>query len=377
MKVAIYSGILTSNVDSATAFCPTGNCTWPITPSVAVCGSCSTIKYQTICKSDICFYTLPSGNTVNLTNTNLTYDDLSNTANSTDQQAVFQVVSNTQDTYTTTSYNDSLSDRLFIAKFEAFGAPYDPSGIAAISGDDLFSWSNSSTIASECALWMCVQTYNASQVDGIQTESITSEFSDLVGFNVAPHSIDNYTFLQPYSSYTVSSIATDAITGYIQGTDYFDGEIQLEGTSQNPSSDFVQAIWYASADPGGLNAWIQTLARTVTNVIRTRAPQSSGLYNGKAYQLGVRVRWPWVILPTSLVLSSLIILITTIVKTARSPVRAWKSSPLALLFMEVDRDITERATGQANRLNGLQKSTGKIEVMMRTDEQGDWIIKAA
>ena len=310
---------MTPNVDSAAAFCPTGNCTWPITPSVAVCGSCSTIKYQTICKSDICFYTLPSGNIVNLTNTNLTYDDLL----STNQQAVSQVVSNTPDTYTTTSYNDSLSDGLFIAKFEAFGAPYDPSGIAAISGDELLiSWSNSSTIASKCALWMCVQTYNASEVDGKQTESITSEFSDPVGFNVAPHSIDNYPFLQPYSNYTVSSIATDAITGYIQDTGNFDGNVQLEGTSQDPSSDFVQAIWYASADPGGLNTWIQTLARTVTNVIRTRAPQSSGLYNGKAYQLGVRVRWPWVILPTSLVLSSLIILITTIIKTARSPIRS-------------------------------------------------------
>lgn len=275
------------------------------------------------------------------------------------------------------TFSVNLSDRLFIASFEVFGAPYDPNGLAAILVDKLYSWSNSSTIASQCALWMCVQTYNASQVDGNQTESITSEFSDFVGFNVDPHGVENYTFLQPYSNYTVSLIATDAITEYLQDTGYFDGNVQLEGNAQNPSSDFVQAIWYASADPGDLNAWTQTLARSITNVIRTTAPQSSSLYDGKAYQLGIRIRWRWIILPTSLVLSSLIILTTIIIKTVRSPVRAWKSSPLALLFLDVDRDIRKRATGQAGRLNGLQNSTGKIKVTMRTDNQGDWMLKIA
>lgn len=174
MKAAVYNAILTSNVDSPTPRCPTGNCTWPITPSVAVCGDCSPVTYQTTCNPNICYYTMPSGNVVNLTNP----------AHETYYQVVFQVVSNKQDTYTSSSYNGNPTDRLFIAKFEAFGAPYYPNSLAALLGGT-YSWSNSTTIASECALWMCVQTYNASQVDGNQTESITSEFSYFVDFNVS------------------------------------------------------------------------------------------------------------------------------------------------------------------------------------------------
>lgn len=307
---------------------------------------------------------MPSGNVVNLTNP---------TYVATYGQVVFRTVSNQGDTYTSTSYNDSNIDRLFIAKFDVFGAPYDPNATAA----ETYSWPNSSTIASECAIWMCVQTYNASQVDGNQKESITSEFAQFVDFNVDPHDSQNYTFLQPYSNYTVSSTSSNAMTEYLQGTGYFDGSISLPGGGLDPSNDFVQAMWFASANPEDLNAWTQTLARSISNVIRTTTPPSSHLYDGKAYQLGIRVRWPWITLPISLVLSSLIILITTIIKTERSPVAAWKSSPLSLLFMDVDRDIKNRAVGQAGRLDGLQKSTGKIKVVIRTDEQGDWMLKAA
>lgn len=166
------------------------------------------------------------------------------------------------------------------------------------------------------------------------------------------------------------------MTEYIQGAGYFDGNIQVGGGGQLPSSDFVQAIWYASADPGDLNDWTQTLARGITNVIRTTAPQPSGLYDGKAYQLGIRVRWAWIILPASLVLASLIILMSTIIRTRRSRVEGWKSSPLTLLFMEVDGDIRKRASGQAGRRDGLRSSTGRIKVTMRADEHGDWMLKA-
>ena len=366
MKAAIYNSILTSNVDFPPAFCPTGNCTWPITPSVAVCGKCSSIEYQTNCKNEICYYTMPSGNIINLT------DPTSVTSH----QVIFRTVSNQEDTYTSSSYNDSQINRLYIAKFEVFGAPYDRNAIEA-PGDGPFPWPNSSTIASECAIWMCVQSYNASQVDGNQKESITSEFAQFIDFNVDPHDVQNYTFLRPYSNYNINSIASDAMTEYLHETGYFDGSITIGGGGQDPSNDFVQAMWYASANPDDLNAWTQTLARSMTNVIRTTAPPSSSkLYDGKAYQLGIRIRWPWITLPVSLVLSSLMILITSIIKTARSPVEAWKSSPLSLLFMDVDRDIKNRAVGQAGRLDGLRKSTGKVKVAMRIDEQGDWMLKA-
>ena len=89
------------------------------------------------------------------------------------------------------------------------------------------------------------------------------------------------------------------------------------------------------------------------------------------------MRWRWIILPAVLVLSSLLILIVTIVKTARSPVQAWKGSPLALLFTDVDQDIRRRAEGRIDVYQSLEDSVGKIEVMMKNDEHGNWAFKAA
>lgn len=83
------------------------------------------------------------------------------------------------------------------------------------------------------------------------------------------------------------------------------------------------------------------------------------------------------ILPAILVASSLIILIVTITKTVRSPVEAWKGSPLALLFMNVDQDIRESTLGRMDTYDGIQDSVGKTRVMLETDQEGGWTFKAA
>ena len=87
------------------------------------------------------------------------------------------------------------------------------------------------------------------------------------------------------------------------------------------------------------------------------------------------MRWPWIILPVVLVVWSLIILATTMIKTARSPVGAWKGSPLAILFMDVDDQIKKAAIGQLGVHNGLQKSVGRIKVKMEADQEGRWFVK--
>lgn len=87
------------------------------------------------------------------------------------------------------------------------------------------------------------------------------------------------------------------------------------------------------------------------------------------------MRWPWIILPVALVIWSLIILVTTMIKTAKSPVRAWKGSPLAVLFMDVDDQIKETAVAQLDVYNGLQRSVGRMKLKMETDQEGRWHFK--
>jgi hypothetical protein len=45
MIAAMYSGVLTSNIDPVSPSCPSGNCTWPATPTMAVCGECAALDY--------------------------------------------------------------------------------------------------------------------------------------------------------------------------------------------------------------------------------------------------------------------------------------------------------------------------------------------
>jgi len=77
MVAAIYSGILGSQAQPLQAQCPGSRCTWPATPSLAVCGECvpsiDSILGCPLETPGICNYTLPSHGTVLLTdNTNLT-----------------------------------------------------------------------------------------------------------------------------------------------------------------------------------------------------------------------------------------------------------------------------------------------------------------
>ena len=286
--------------------------------------------------------------------------------------------------------NDSS---LYISNFEVVGDVANSSGWASVS------WPNSSTVASECALWMCVQAFEMSMVNANQTQAVQAVMQEFSQFQnkTAVDMIDDgtplyepYTFQdipgtmnpRPEGNYTVGWEAYYAFQNYL-GT-MFNGSILLFPNSMVPSSDVVEAIWSSAGD---LDKWIKTVATSLTNAIRadkTNGKQNAALaaiedafYNGQAYQLGYEVRWPWIILPVAVVMCSLIILVATMIKTAKSPVRAWKGSPLAILFMDVDNQIKETAVGQLDVYNGLSNSVGRMKVIMEADREGRWFVKRA
>ena len=315
---------------------------------------------------------MPSGNKANLTNFageyGLTYAPIS-----------FQVMQSPGAIY------QQKGSNLYISNFEVVG------GLANSSGLESVPWPNSSTVASECALWMCVQAFEMSMVNADQTQVVMQEFSQIKNANtvlVDGGLFDNITFQdipstmnpRPDGNYTVGTGAYWAFQYYLSPT--FSGSVSLRAESKVSSSDVIEAIWSSTAD---LDKWIKTVATSLTNAIRadkTNGNQNVTLdavqdafYNGQAYQLGYDVRWPWIILPVVLVVWSLIILATTMIKTARSPVRAWKGSPLAMLFMDVDDQIKKAAIGQLDVHNGLQNSVGRMKVKMEADQEGRWFLK--
>ena len=113
----------------------------------------------------------------------------------------------------------------------------------------------------------------------------------------------------------------------------------------------------------------------MTNVVRTTIPMTDELYNGTGFQLGVRVRWEWLVLPAAMVGLSLLFLMATIIRTARSPVKAWKGSPLAVLFLDIDQEIRTRASNHLNDFKGIERSVGRTKVVIKKHPEGKWILR--
>ena len=158
MVAATYNGILNQNSESLPASCPTGNCTWPVTPSMAICGACSASTYTTscfpgVCNSNSCSisscnYTLPSGVAANLTD----FAQVSGAL----QGIGFRVLPSSG-----AIYNSSDPHRIYIANFDVFGAPWNHTSHPV--------WDNSSTVSSECALWMCAKAFEAQTSNTFQS----------------------------------------------------------------------------------------------------------------------------------------------------------------------------------------------------------------
>lgn len=267
---------------------------------------------------------------------------------------------------------NSDPSRLYIAKFDVFGAP----ASQLQQQSPLEPWANESTVASECALWFCIQTINISTTNTQQKESVIGVYSSVIqDFTNGSDGTTNVTFdtvdsddqwsnMRPNNSqdYNVRLFAARALSYYLSET--INGNVTLDIESTFPSNDIVQAIWENSAD---LDAWIQNLATSMSNLVRQNIPHSDKMYNGKAYYLGYDISWPWLIGPTALVLSSLLMLVVAIVRTRRRPIGAWKGSPLVMLFMKLDPATRDRAADELYVPNGLRKKIGDCQVTLRKD----------
>lgn len=351
MKAATYNGILAEDIAPAIASCSTGNCTWPLTPSLAVCGECHHVSYRTSCNATICNYTLPSGTEATiLRNPFDAYSSLG-----------FLTRSREPD------YNGT-SKRLNLAQFDVFGAPYDTYAS---------QWTNGPITAAECAIWYCIHAYHVESHAGQQTQQIRGTFdqinhllpsgggfsgSDLFYFDALPPSLNP----AEGANYSVGIFATMALQEFL--SPLFDGNVTLNLESQSPSSDFVEAVWNGTAN---LDAWINNLAISMTNVVRTSTPVSDDIYNGTAFQQGIKVRWIWLILPCTMVATSSTILVVVMVKSARSNVEVWKGSPLTFLFSEVDPLLKEQVgASQLGTVKGIERAVGKRRAVLEWTDKG-------
>lgn len=271
-------------------------------------------------------------------------------------------------------YKVSEGDRAYFANFDLMGAPY-PS--------NTYNASNKDMKAAECALWMCVQTYNTSVNAGKQNQNVVSQIDDLnvrgllymgwfsgtdetAVFPPLPATEDP----QHSTSFTVDARALLALKWYFNST--IGGNITFNQETATPSSDLVYGIWNGTAD---LNGWITNVATSVTGVLRTTETISRSQYNGTAQGMGVHIRWLWLLLPLVLVVLSLLVLVATIARTALSTVEAWKGSPLTFLIFGLDERVREGAYGHGIDHDGFQEAVGAKKVRLAEEGGTLWKFK--
>ena len=140
--------------------------------------------------------------------------------------------------------NDS---NLYISNFEVVGSPLSPSELVSGPLD------KSNTVASECALWMCVQAFEMSMVNSNQTEVVMQEFSQAenattvfspdgkLGISTIPfHDIPSTMNPRPDANYTVGTGAYWAFRLYLSSM--FSGSVSPQQESTVASSDVIKAI---------------------------------------------------------------------------------------------------------------------------------------
>ncbi|KAI7969247.1 hypothetical protein EIK77_000038 [Talaromyces pinophilus] len=345
---AIYNGMFSQTISPVPVFCSTGNCTWPVVPTLAVCSACTRQNYTISCDNttSFCNYTLPTGTSAKI-QTPAGIGGL-----------VFQVTSSQGHIY-----NASSTTIPYIANFDIMGAPY-------LSEQ----WTN--VTAFECALWYCVQAYNITMNNSRQTQSPAKSWSTISPSDDSSDS-DNLTFtnipsdfnIAPDAQFVVGELTVNAVKtaliGYLNGTVY-------GGTAneESYSSDFMQAIWNSTSH---IDTWISNLALSMTNdMLQTEPASSSTLYAGTVYRYTgfIQVRWAWLTFPIVIVLGSVGFLVLSMIQTRRSRVGAWKSSPLVMLLADLDRAIKHKIGGEFNKANELITAVGNEKVVL-TREAGE------
>lgn len=378
-KSAVRTGFFADSVSIPNIACSTGNCTWPVVPSLAVCGACTPTTYTNSCDTTVdnskwhfCNYTMESGTTVSVSN----------------QLASLNTVFFAEQTASGSIYNMSDPVTPYIAVMDTMYSSPDA---------NIPSWTNVS--AAECALWFCVQAYTTTTNDST-TSQIISEYSTILpvdnpalNFSATRQFVDvpaSFNTL-PNSTFEVADTSFFSFQSYIATQQMMNGTIMAGIGEQASSNDYMLQLWTESSD---LDKWVKKLATVMTNYFRTynssvythnaangtyNGTASANLYAGTAYiqVTHVRVRWGWLTFPLALTLLSIVFLILSIIQTRRSSIGAWKSSPLALLWTEVDEGIKAHAGREMNRAGGLENRIGKTKVVLRPEMGGGkWVLRA-
>lgn len=370
------------STDDLGAFCNTGNCAFDSYQTLAVCGLCVNTTASVInpCVNGSCsnnsYYTLAQGLNVSLT-----------------LDAQFGFLNMTSDTLYPS--DEAFSDiGPLIVRFDAMLA------------NDL-SIPGSGVMATECAAWWCVPTYNDSvisdtnnatvlyenPIEWTNTSARTSYLQEEPiilnpekclrnGSNISDPFLCHHVVL-PKAQAGLQTFLTggDTSAGFLSGSTTVHS-IESNDAHWNSTTFAAGTLAYlASAwgiEPMDLNQYVEDSFNNMTtymsNEVRKDAwhpyPYDTDPYDTNPYTYGnttdthqiYHVRWAWIAFPSSLVALAWGFLVATMFRSRHY--HAWKSSTLAMIFHGFN-DADRQSFGQIETLGDMERAmkTHKVHLV--------------
>lgn len=351
---AIYSGIFqqqTPNSKNPLIECATGNCTFAPYQSLGICSRCANITdFLKLRKVD----------------------------GVTSQQATYKYKLPNSFTFQTSTTGNYLMNSTYLAPLVSLNT----TGLASILNFTAITSSGygvpPTVSATECSLYFCVDTYHAGVSSGAFTEKLTStegtsnySRTTLKDFEIVPNNCyvndtQQESTHSPECAFKVNWLSTlalsNSITPLLKGT----GSLFVINRP-SWSSDSIRALYGTYGNYTDINLVFHSLAASLTSHARSKICHAS--HGGIAWSTVsyVHVRWLWMVLPITLVFLSSLFLIITIFHTRREYI--WKSSPLALLFSNLDLEGPNPFRTDPT-LKGIEQTSRQIEVWLETSSDG-------
>ncbi|KAF2109365.1 hypothetical protein BDV96DRAFT_604706 [Lophiotrema nucula] len=387
-RTAMYSGFVAGAGEDVTLACPTGNCTFPPTPSLGVCGRCRDVKHSILssncrcvprsflegnnnggCALDeepICDFTLPNNFSVpSELASSLTKWNGTKYSNSLDGMLSFMVV----------EYRDpefAQYRNLSIAGFRAIGFDY----------QQLSEGPENSTfqiVANSCQLSMCVKEITASVVQGRQQQRINRTWHQP---NAPIYNPYGYTFVDippeyaPRSAIHNDSFGLGAFFMMAMSQQHnfklIGNATQRDYAGYEFSTDFVEGIVHTV----DYQAYIHNISISLTAAMRrTAAALADPRYEGLALALVPvwKVRWPWITFPVVLVLLTIGSFVLSLLKSHSPTSVPWKGDALSLLLCGVNEQLREPFVQTNGDILSVSKKLGGVQVALRPEHDG-WTI---
>ncbi|CAO2657021.1 Nn.00g058240.m01.CDS01 [Neocucurbitaria sp. VM-36] len=397
IQAAIFNALIQpydALVQQTSFACPTGNCTWDLFESLAICSTCNdltdqissytepTYLYNDLEKRIMSANLIKNATSLQLPNglyiNNLNgapyntpdgyYDGASKAV-----QAIFMTSFGTGNTSRTNMFKDS-DYLLWAMSFLKMQAPSEDS--AHSNG-----WPNVSVEAVECGLFYCVNQYSPDVRNGTlyETETpvpnatreprswelINYSYPNLNGIRFDDENTNSLEFNNSTSSwprtdlmfgnqFNLSWAAVNSLSSQFQSqftsqkminisehTNYSEkvGYTPVNGfykniiNSYDPSTvEFSPSVMQILYNSPDLNDTFRRLARGLSNAIREGADNTT-TWTGASGSMTIyyRVQWPWITLQILVAVGGIVFLLLTILESKMAKIPIWKSNALAML----------------------------------------------